>query len=65
MKDVIENFSQFDPEISALVTATGRAITTHMVETLGEFLTGKRDPLFKNEFISDINLEIERTENES
>jgi DNA polymerase elongation subunit (family B) len=36
-----------DERMGASVTATGRAITTHMIETLGELLTGKREPLIK------------------
>ena len=36
-----------DERAGASVTATGRAITTHMIETIGEILTGNLDPLVK------------------
>jgi DNA polymerase elongation subunit (family B) len=36
-----------DERMGASVTATGRQITTHMIESIGEFLTGKRDKLIK------------------
>ena len=36
-----------DERMGASVTATGRAITTHMVETIDELLTGTRNPLIK------------------
>lgn len=36
-----------DERMGASVTATGRAITTHMIETIGELLTGERHPLKK------------------
>lgn len=34
-------------EIGASVTATGRAITTHMIQTIGELLTGEFHPVEK------------------
>lgn len=34
-------------EEGASVTATGRQITTHMIQTIGEVLTGNLDPLIK------------------
>jgi hypothetical protein len=36
-----------DERMGASVTATGRQITTHMIETIGELLTGTRDKLVK------------------
>ena len=36
-----------DERMGASVTATGRQITTHMIETIGEILTGTRLPLIK------------------
>ena len=36
-----------DERMGASTTATGRAITTHMVETLGQYLTGERHLLVK------------------
>lgn len=36
-----------DERMGASVTASGRAITTHMIETIGEVLTGRRDSLIK------------------
>lgn len=36
-----------DERMGASVTATGRQITTHMIETIGELLTGTRVPLKK------------------
>lgn len=36
-----------DERMGASVTATGRQITTHMIETIGELLTGNRDKLVK------------------
>ena len=37
-----------DERMGASVTATGRQITTHMIETIGEMLTGERIPLVKS-----------------
>lgn len=39
-----------DERMGASVTATGRQITTFMMETIGEFLTGERKPLVKTTF---------------
>lgn len=36
-----------DERMGASVTATGRAITAHMIETIGELLTGERNQLVK------------------
>ena len=36
-----------DERMGASVTATGRAITSHMIETIGELLTGERNQLVK------------------
>ncbi len=40
-------FAFFDERMGASVTASGRQITTHMIETAGEILTGARDQLVK------------------
>lgn len=42
-----------DQRLGASVTATGRQITTHMIETIGELLTGVRHPLLKRYKIDD------------
>lgn len=42
-----------DERMGASVTASGRAITTHMIETIGEALTGKKHKLDKR-FILDV-----------
>lgn len=48
-----------DQRLGASVTATGRQITTHMIETIGELLTGVRHPLLKRYKIED---EVEEDE---
>jgi len=40
-------FAFFDERMGASVTASGRQITTHMIETAGEILTGERLSLIK------------------
>lgn len=41
-----------DERMGASVTATGRAITTHMIETISEVATGERTPLVKKSYLN-------------
>lgn len=48
-----------DQRLGASVTATGRQITTHMIETIGELLTGVRHPLLKRYKIEDDDADLD------
>lgn len=46
-------FRYGDERMGASVTATGRQITTHMIESIGEILTGERHPIIKRSTVAE------------